>query len=143
MRGLRSIPGSRHVLLVRPYMHVHAHTIYLYLLIQKTFFKQNWTFHSAMNAHKGLFALNALCSMITKIKIQIFSMSIFMPSFTKKRYSNRIHYIPSIIRYKNLYLRHTTVKFTCGKYWYMLPKIYTVKDNQVTLVSHFSDKQTN
>lgn len=59
-----------------------------------------------MNAHKGLLALNALCSMITEIKIQIFSMSIFIPSFTKKRYSNRIYYIPSTIRYKNLYLRH-------------------------------------
>lgn len=74
-----------------------------------------------------------------------------MPSFTKTRHSSRTHYIS---------FNHKTHEFVSqthncrnsqthncrnshGKYWHVLTKIYTVKDNQATLVSCFWEKQTN
>lgn len=102
-----------------------------------------------MNAHKGLSALNALRSMISKIKMKLFEFLVCPSSAFhlqgKDILTKRIHYLPLIISRDTwiCILDTQLYKFTCGKYWHVLTKTYTVKDNQVTSVSHFGGVESN
>lgn len=64
-----------------------------------------------------------------------------MPSFTKKRHSCRTHYISFNHKIHEFVSQTHNCRNSRDKYWHVLTKIYTVKDNQATLVSCFWEEK--